>query len=65
MIDEHVGIPRALGTPKTSYIMVHDITARGIDVVEGRRREDLAINFNQINIAGDVTGGQVGAGGSI
>lgn len=52
-----------LGTTK-KVVMVHNITAYGIDAVEGRHREQLEINFNVVNVAAPVTG-QIAAGGNI
>ncbi|GEM_PF-987743 len=52
-----------LGTTK-KIVMVHNITAYGMEAVEGRRREQLEINFNVVNVTAPFTG-QIAAGENI
>jgi len=58
------GSSGSLGTTKRWYY-VTDLTARGIDAVEGRSRSGFAVNFNIINVNAPVSGGQIASGGSV
>lgn len=52
-----------LGTTK-KYSMVYDITSDGVDAVEGQHREQYEVNFNLVNVGGDLSG-QVAMGTNI
>lgn len=58
------GSSGSLGTTKRWYY-VTDLTARGIDAVEGRSRTGFAVNFNIINVNAPVSGGQIASGGVV
>jgi hypothetical protein len=55
--------PGSLGSTK-KYVFITDITAAGVEAVEGRNRERYAVKFNVININAPVTGSQI-AGGDV
>lgn len=52
------------GTTK-KWSFVSDLTSLGYEAVEGRRGQDLAVNFSIINIGAPVTQSQIAAGAEI
>jgi glycine/serine hydroxymethyltransferase len=49
------------GTTKKHWLVM-DLTSYGIEAVEGRRGQDLAVNFSIINVNAPVTQSQIAAG---
>jgi hypothetical protein len=58
------GYVAALGTTK-KWWYIKDITSYGIEAVEGKRRQGLAVNFSNIIINAPVTQSQIAAGQGI
>jgi hypothetical protein len=54
----------SIGTTKKLWFIL-DISSRGIEAVEGKSREGLAVNFNIININAPVSDSQIAAGENI
>jgi len=54
----------SLGTTKR-YSFLHDLTSFGVEAVEGRRGQDLAVNYSIININAPVIQSQIAAGSAI
>jgi len=54
----------AVGTTKKHWLVM-DLTSYGIEAVEGRRGQDLAVNFSIINVNAPVTQSQIAAGQGI
>lgn len=54
----------SLGTTKR-YSFLNDLTSFGIEAVEGRRGQDLAVNYSIININAPVSQSQIAAGSAI
>lgn len=52
------------GTTKKNWLVM-DLTSYGIEAVEGRRGQDLAVNFSIINVNAPVTESQIAAGQAI
>ena len=54
----------SLGTTKRNSFL-HDLTSFGVEAVEGRRGQDLAVNYSIININAPVIQSQIAAGSAI
>jgi hypothetical protein len=67
LIDANLVRGRSVGslgtTRRWNYII--DITRLGIDVVEGRSRGSLAINYNIVNVNAPVSQSQIAAGSNV
>jgi hypothetical protein len=56
------GMPIAsVGTTKKHWLVM-DLTSYGVEVVEGRRGQELAVNFSIINVNAPITQSQIAAG---
>ena len=59
------GTTTGSGGTTLRWSFIHDITSLGLDVVEGRGRRDLAINYNIVNINAPVSQSQIAAGSNV